>query len=536
MSYEPTNWKSGDKVTSTRLNKIEQGIQGNDEEITALKEGLSDITEQTENLVTGILKNRSVSSNGKLSANAGTDVFKAPVESGKTYQALTSDSNLIFAFYESDPFDPNAISYNASRTIQNLGRGIIAPITGFIAIRMVSDYATPQLTEGSNPVPYIKPISAVDAMARNALSKALVIDNADFTVYDNKYANARNITLSDYTGLKAVEFPVFGGLKFNYQFTVSTVGAIGLFFVDCYGNNISPIEAQTATQTITSPDFAVKCFATVNNVSDIQFVDMVLSIISRNETYTAGLKATTTPLEIIDDNTGMLDLFLHVGCIGDSLASGESYWNDGGTVQGQDFYQYSWGQFLARKTGNTYYNWSKGGLMAKTWLESEYAIECFDGNHKCEAYIIGLGQNDRNHSVTIGTSADIDLTDYHNNADTFYGNYGKIIQKIKEIQPQAKIFVVTDPNPYVNRDGYNVPIADMATIFDNVYLIDMFTYGSKYYNNPIIQAQMRGSHYNAYGYKLYAMMIANYINWIITKNYTEFTQVELIGTGHSWTD
>lgn len=37
MSYEPTNWKSGDKVTSTRLNKIENGIQGNDEEITALK-------------------------------------------------------------------------------------------------------------------------------------------------------------------------------------------------------------------------------------------------------------------------------------------------------------------------------------------------------------------------------------------------------------------------------------------------------------------------------------------------------------------
>lgn len=26
MSYEPTNWKSGDVVTSTKLNKMEQGI------------------------------------------------------------------------------------------------------------------------------------------------------------------------------------------------------------------------------------------------------------------------------------------------------------------------------------------------------------------------------------------------------------------------------------------------------------------------------------------------------------------------------
>lgn len=29
MSYTPTNWKSGDVVTSTKLNKMEQGIAGN---------------------------------------------------------------------------------------------------------------------------------------------------------------------------------------------------------------------------------------------------------------------------------------------------------------------------------------------------------------------------------------------------------------------------------------------------------------------------------------------------------------------------
>lgn len=30
MSYEPTTWKSGDVVTSAKLNKIEQGISSND--------------------------------------------------------------------------------------------------------------------------------------------------------------------------------------------------------------------------------------------------------------------------------------------------------------------------------------------------------------------------------------------------------------------------------------------------------------------------------------------------------------------------
>lgn len=41
MSYEPTNWKSGDKVTSAKLNKIENGIQGNDEEISNINTQLN---------------------------------------------------------------------------------------------------------------------------------------------------------------------------------------------------------------------------------------------------------------------------------------------------------------------------------------------------------------------------------------------------------------------------------------------------------------------------------------------------------------
>ena len=44
MSYEPTNWKSGDKVTSTRLNKIEQGIQGIDNDTSSIKEDLNNIS------------------------------------------------------------------------------------------------------------------------------------------------------------------------------------------------------------------------------------------------------------------------------------------------------------------------------------------------------------------------------------------------------------------------------------------------------------------------------------------------------------
>lgn len=54
MSYEPTNWKKGDKVTSTRLNKIEQGIQGNDTEISDLKEDLSKTPNIQDSTKTGV--------------------------------------------------------------------------------------------------------------------------------------------------------------------------------------------------------------------------------------------------------------------------------------------------------------------------------------------------------------------------------------------------------------------------------------------------------------------------------------------------
>ena len=34
MSYTPTNWKNGDKITSEKLNKIENAIRDNSEKFT----------------------------------------------------------------------------------------------------------------------------------------------------------------------------------------------------------------------------------------------------------------------------------------------------------------------------------------------------------------------------------------------------------------------------------------------------------------------------------------------------------------------
>ena len=250
----------------------------------------------------------------------------------------------------------------------------------------------------------------------------------------------------------------------------------------------------------------------------------------------------TNPLSVIKETPGLLSCFLTVGCIGDSLASGEAVSNNG-TVGYHDIYKHSWGQYLARRTGNTYYNWSQGGARTDTWLNSSFATKCYSGEYPCDAYIIGLGENDytkcKNDGVSfaefIGTVSDIDSDNYENNANTFIGRYAKIIQKIFEVQPKAKIFVICDPIEKFETDGFNQAIRDIANFFDNVYLMDLYTYGKDLYAEMRLESQIwRGGHGSAYFYYKASLIMATYIDWIMENNPSEFNQIEFIGTDWEW--
>ena len=231
-------------------------------------------------------------------------------------------------------------------------------------------------------------------------------------------------------------------------------------------------------------------------------------------------------------------VFHKVGVIGDSLASGESASNEGDTVSYHDLYPFSWGQCLARESGNTYYNFSKGGLTAKTWMtDADYGYALASQSDKlCDAYIIGLGQNDSGQHMTVGTSADINLTNPDLNADSFYGNYGKIIQKMQIIAPKAPIFVISRPTVPPSNE-YETAIRAMPTIFSNVYLIDLYKYVNDFYDsNSIIRQCLRSGHYNAVAYKTISKYISQEISNVIVANLNDFLQVEFINTKWSWTN
>lgn len=233
------------------------------------------------------------------------------------------------------------------------------------------------------------------------------------------------------------------------------------------------------------------------------------------------------PLKYIKETPGLTSIFDTWGFIGDSLSSGEIPLSTD-TTKAKDLYYYSWGQYMCRLCGSTGTNWSYGGCTTTSWLNS-YGINTLDAEKK-KGYIIALGTNDCNQNFEIGSKSDVDFSDYNNNVNTFFGNYCKIIQQIKSVQPSAKIFVVALPNWWTNAEnkGYNSAIREIATMFENVYLIDLFTYCKN--NNYIHNKYLIGGHMNTQGYLWAAYVFCTYIDWIISHNPDEFADVAYIGS------
>ena len=181
---------------------------------------------------------------------------------------------------------------------------------------------------------------------------------------------------------------------------------------------------------------------------------------------------------IAENSVGWLSIFRTVACIGDSLSSGELVSRDAdGKNQYNDFYEYSWGQFLARKYGINVHNFSRGGMTAR-----EYMTTFADGKRffsprlAAQAYYIALGVNDllcQNHEI--GSADDM----YAVNPDTFAGYFAAIIKKYKELQPRAKFFLITMPREYRDderkiglKKAHRKLMYEFAERFDNVYVID----------------------------------------------------------------
>ncbi len=244
------------------------------------------------------------------------------------------------------------------------------------------------------------------------------------------------------------------------------------------------------------------------------------------------------PLDRLVDGYSNTSIFRTVGFIGDSLSSGEfESKDDCGNAGYHDYYEYSWGQYIARKHGLKAYNFSRGGMTAKEYMESFAEKKDFwNPELACQAYVMALGVNDViNAGMEIGSVSDIDHDDWRNNKSTFVGYYAQIIARIKsEIQPQAKFFFMTmmyhdeDPIRDEKRRKHAEALYELAKYFDNSYVIDLYNYGPRY-SEEYKKAYNLYHHLNPMGYILTAKMVDSYIDYLIRKNPDDFRRVAFIG-------
>lgn len=252
-----------------------------------------------------------------------------------------------------------------------------------------------------------------------------------------------------------------------------------------------------------------------------------------NELYNENEK----PFDRLVDGYSNTSVFRTMAFVGDSLSAGEFETRDEkGNPGWHDFPEYSWGQYIARKNGLTAYSFSRGGMTAKEYMEGFAEEKGFwDANKACQAYVIALGVNDiRNFNMKVGSVEDVDFENYKNNKKTFAGYYASIVQKYKEISPDAKFFFVTFPkedSPKKREQAIKMIelLYSFEKSFENSYVIDLYKYGPVY-DEKFREKFFLYGHMNPSGYIFTARLIDSYIDYIVRHNPDDFRNCGFIGT------
>lgn len=259
-----------------------------------------------------------------------------------------------------------------------------------------------------------------------------------------------------------------------------------------------------------------------------------------------GLDESENPLVKIITDGGLAGLIESYACCGDSLTQGVFDRTNGVAM---DFNATSFNSYpsqLSRITGSKVFNLGNAGATAcnseqaiadwHSWLQTATQKNWFSDSFKPKAYIFSIGTNDIGYygSFTGNVEADIDVNDYNNNdTTTSVGGLATMIQKARELQPKAIIFIETidnTRNTKITRDEANEKIRAIANKLD-CYLIDMAKYWVQEDKvSEWVSKYQNGGHLNAMGYLLKTQARITYIDWIIKNNPEKFKEVQFIGT------
>ena len=219
-----------------------------------------------------------------------------------------------------------------------------------------------------------------------------------------------------------------------------------------------------------------------------------------------------------DYNVMSMAMFEHFGVVGDSFASGEIVVTAGSYV---DYYNQSWGQIIARRNGISCINFSEGGLNTRTWLTSQYGLALVQSSEPQNLYILALGINDNSLGASyIGSIEDITgHSSYTEYGDTFYGNYGRIIEQIQAKAPKAKMVILKTAFGNGNFPAIDTAIGEIAEHYD-IPVINQKEDG--YLSSSDYLSHMQNGHPTATMYSGMAISIERLMSKCMLTNYDYF--------------
>lgn len=265
-------------------------------------------------------------------------------------------------------------------------------------------------------------------------------------------------------------------------------------------------------------------------------------IFSRNGIYEmANMYADVSHKQTSD----LYKIFRRVGVIGDSLAVGHMitnpYRSSGSAVRASRNIEYSWPKVIGRDANAEWSIFGTSGQTTIDWLGSTSGYgkaELEATGNKCQAYIIGIGENDLADSgngtvVPLGTISDISQN--NETPSKFYEAYYRIIEVILAVNPDAKIFCLTNPvGAGEKRAGFNQAVKDIVALWDsvNILVVDLHKkHGALFEQaNSFLKqdSNTMGDHYSAIGYNIIAKIIEEAISDTIKDNSGAFYNVRAI--------
>lgn len=215
-----------------------------------------------------------------------------------------------------------------------------------------------------------------------------------------------------------------------------------------------------------------------------------------------------------------VNMFYSIGAIGDSYTAGSTQNTKG---EWHDVTDLSWIATMAKRAGLQYYsNYGRGGATTRSYVVD--VLPNVISSAAKDLYFIAFGINDCLQSIPVGTISDI-KEDYTQNADTFYGNYGKIIDQVKTKSPIAKIVLVKIWTSGDKKIPYDTAIEKIAQHYE-IPCINPFD--DIYFNSDVYLNNMSGGHPTAMGYSMMGLAMERLFSKCVVDNY-EYFKYSIIG-------